>query len=482
MATLNWIGKQAVVGHDKEVPFKLLKKIKSASVGSKSENLIINGDNLEALKALMPYYAGKIKCVYIDPPYNTGNEGWVYNDKVNSPKIKQWLGKVVGKESEDLTRHDKWLCMMYPRLKLIRDLMAENGGIFVSIDYNEESNLRILMDEIFGARNYRNTFVVSRVKKNIQERDKVKSVNFGYSSILFYAKSERCLVNPPRKPQKKEARWHAFDAPGIRPTMEYAIFGKKPPKSRHWMYSEERALQMIKEKTLRLSPRGSVQYLLKPSDYTLLDTNWTDIQEYDSKWGYPNGEKNINLVKRIIKMLSDSDDVILDSFAGSGTTGHAVLDLNKEDGLNRKFVMVELEDHVAKNIMASRIKKVIKKENYKGGFEYCKLDKPLFGEDGHIEKTCNFKQLATYIYFTETQTNIDNKMMKDNFIGGDNNIEYYLIYKGKDKNDLNKTFLKKLEKNDKRKIVYADRSLVDDDVLKKFNVEFKQIPYEVRVY
>lgn len=116
MPTLNWIGKEAVVNHDKEVPFRLLKKVKSASVGDASQNLIIHGDNLEALKALMPYYVGKVKCIYIDPPYNTGNEGWVYNDKVNSPKIKKWLGKVVGRESEDLNRHDKWLCMLYPRL------------------------------------------------------------------------------------------------------------------------------------------------------------------------------------------------------------------------------------------------------------------------------------------------------------------------------------------------------------------------------
>ena len=112
MATLNWIGKEAVVSHDKAVPFKLLKKVKSASVGEHSQNLIIHGDNLEALKALMPHYAGKIKCIYIDPPYNTGNEGWVYNDKVNSPKIKQWLGKVVGHETGEFTRHDKRLCMM----------------------------------------------------------------------------------------------------------------------------------------------------------------------------------------------------------------------------------------------------------------------------------------------------------------------------------------------------------------------------------
>src|SRR3989338_3597465 len=153
MPVLDWIGKRQVINHDKEVPFRLLKRVDSLSVG-KSENLIIKGDNLEALKALLPYYYNKVKCIYIDPPYNTGNEDWVYNDKVNSPEIKKWLGKVVGSEGEDLSRHDKWLCMMYPRLKLLRELLAENGVIFISIDDNEHCNLRQIMDEIFGENNF----------------------------------------------------------------------------------------------------------------------------------------------------------------------------------------------------------------------------------------------------------------------------------------------------------------------------------------
>src|SRR3990167_4919243 len=151
MPTLNWIGKETVVNHDKEVPFRLLKKIKSLSVGESSQNLIVHGDNLEALKALMPHYIGKINCIFIDPPYNTGNEGWVYNDKVNSPKIQQWLNKVI--KADDLTRHDKWLCMMYPRIKLLHDLLAEDGVIFVAIDDNEHCNLRTVMDEVFSERN-----------------------------------------------------------------------------------------------------------------------------------------------------------------------------------------------------------------------------------------------------------------------------------------------------------------------------------------
>lgn len=336
MPTLNWIGKESVENHHLEIPYKLLEYDDTLSTGDKdSENLIVQGDNLHALKALLPYYAGKVKAIYIDPPYNTGNENWRYNDNVNAPEIKKWLNNVVGKEGEDLTRHDKWLCMMYPRLQLLKKLLSRDGAIFISIDYNEESNLRLLLNEIFGENNYRNTFVVSRIKKNIKEREEVKAVNFGHNSILFYAKSNKCLIIPPTKKQEKEIRWHAFDAPGIRKTMEYDLFGFKPPKNRHWMYSEERALEMINKGGLRPNPRtGKPQYRLDKSNETMLDTNWTDIQEAGFSWRFPYGEKNIELIKRIIKVFKEKNILILDSFAGSGTTAHSVLQLNKEDGGN----------------------------------------------------------------------------------------------------------------------------------------------------
>ena len=171
MPTLEWIGKEKVINHHQEVPFRVLDRqysfdengqhagekvncaegAREAALGRNgSENMIIHGDNLDALKSLLPRYEGRVKCIYIDPPYNTGNEGWVYNDNVNDPKIKKWLGEVVGKEGEDLTRHDKWLCMMYPRLKLLQKLLAEDGAIFISIDDIEYANLKLICDEIFG--------------------------------------------------------------------------------------------------------------------------------------------------------------------------------------------------------------------------------------------------------------------------------------------------------------------------------------------
>jgi adenine specific DNA methylase Mod len=144
MPTLDWIGRKAVENHHHQVPFHLLKDVPELSVGDPGTgNLIVEGDNLTALKALLPYYAGQVKCIVIDPPYNTGNEGWVYNDNVNSSEIRVWLGKVVGDEFEDLSRHDKWLCMMYPRLCLLRKLLRDDGAIFVHIDDFEVDRLKL---------------------------------------------------------------------------------------------------------------------------------------------------------------------------------------------------------------------------------------------------------------------------------------------------------------------------------------------------
>jgi adenine-specific DNA-methyltransferase len=156
MPTLEWIGKDKIVNHHLDVPFRVLDRKYSYDNDGQheedngSENMVIHGDNLDALKALLPRYESKIKCIYIDPPYNTGNENWAYNDNVNDIKIKKWLGEIVGSEGEDLSRHDKWICMMYPRLRLLHRLLDNNGVIFISIDDNEISNLRMIMDEIFG--------------------------------------------------------------------------------------------------------------------------------------------------------------------------------------------------------------------------------------------------------------------------------------------------------------------------------------------
>ena len=403
MPTLDFKGKQHIYAHHLTVPYRPLvphaeKSLASANIctggggvrdsgpESPDDNLIIHGDNLHALKALLPRYAGRVKCIYIDPPYNTGNEKWTYNDNVNSPLMRQWLRDNGPVDNEDLERHDKWLCMMWPRLQLLKELLSDDGAIFVSIDDNEQHHLRAAMDEIFGEENFRNIISVARVKKNIGGAERIRALNRGYNFVLFYAKSQAGLIRPPTTFQEKGERWHAFDAPGETSTA-YELFGMRPPKGRHWMYSKERADTLISSGRLRPNPRtGKPQYLLNPSNSTMLDSNWTDVQEYDTKFDFPNGEKNVDLIQRIIGMVADRDGIVLDSFAGSGTTAHAVLALNKEDGGNRKFILVECEDY-ADTITAERVRRVISgvpdardkslRDGLGGSFTYCTLGQPI---------------------------------------------------------------------------------------------------------
>lgn len=516
MPSLNWIGKEAVVNHDKEVPFKLLKKVKGASVGGSSQNLIVHGDNLEALKALMPFYVGKIKCIYIDPPYNTGNEGWVYNDKVNSPKIKKWLGKVVGSEAQDLNRHDKWLCMMYPRLKLLKDLLADDGSVFISIDDDEDHYLKVVMDEIFGREN----FVANVIwEKKYSPQNDAKWLSDNHDHILLYAKNKETW-RPNLLPRSEEmdkryknpdndirGLWKSSDlsVKTYSKTTDYPIItptgrAVNPPKGYCWRVNKNKFEEMVKDNRIWFGKDSSnvpsiKRFLSEVQQGLVPMTIWFrkevgDNQEakQEIKVLFPdsnipfNTPKPVRLIKKLLQLSTDKGSLVLDSFAGSGTTGHSVLDLNKEDGGNRKFIMVEMEDEVAKKITAERIKRAIKKYGYKDGFEYCELSKPLFDENGQIEEECEYKQLATYIYFTETQTNINLKEITGNLIGEFNEVKYYLLFREKGNNILDKSFLKNIKKNGEKKVVYADNCLIDNDILAQYNLIFKQIPYEVKVY
>ncbi|MGC8675870.1 site-specific DNA-methyltransferase [Fervidicoccus sp.] len=556
MPILNWIGKEAVVNHDKDVPFRLLKKVKSLSYGENSQNLIIHGDNLEALKALMPYYQGQVKCIYIDPPYNTGNEGWVYNDKVNSPKIKKWLGKVVGSESEDLCRHDKWLCMMYPRLKLLRDLLSDDGVIFVSIDDNELVSLRSIMDDLFNEQNrvdrgiliwnnagstrgfrriVKNHEYILAYGKNQELVESVYAKNFPTISDTIDERLQIKRTN--RNPLAKVTFPKGLKIEGvsdiifrdsvgrgtnridiINGTMEFKngklvkdvlleasfpyknqmieFFSKLGTSEKTYDYKGQEWLEVYFRK-------NGVPYFRKKRGTVVLgsvinncaNSGSPDLEKLGMKNVFSN-PKPVELIKRLLAFFTDKNALILDSFAGSGTTGQAVLDLNKEDGGNRKFILIEIGEKLkepiklddgtilanTEQITTERVKRAINKYDYKTGFEYCELDKPLFNEDGQIEQECTFEQLATYIYFTETNTNIDKKEISGNFIGDYDETEYYLIFKEKGKNILSKGFLEKLKKDNKKKVIYADKCLIDERTLEKYKIQFKQIPYEVKVY
>jgi len=526
MPSFTWIGKDKVVNHDKEVPFRLLKKNKTYSLGA-SENLIVEGDNLEALKALMPFYYGKIKCIYIDPPYNTGNEKWIYNDRVNSSKIKEWLGKVVGQEGEDLTRHDKWLCMMYPRLKLLRELLCDDGVIFISIDDNEHCNLRMIMDEIFGEENFITTFIWNSTKSitNPALVSVSHTFNIAYAKNLTVLSEKRAQFklpailtgfgNPDNDPR---GDWKAdpFEAGGIRPNQMYPIKNPStgiifyPNKGNCWKNDLKKFTELVADKRIVFGKDGKgrpqrKRFLWEADERGLTPNTWWDdvgtttngTMELKEIFGDKafNNPKPMSLIKRILRLGSDSDSFILDSFAGSGTTAHAVLDLNKEDGGNRKFILVEMEKNIAKNITAERVKRVARGYIYKkasgesvkvpglgGGFEYAELGVPLFASGGAINPAVGFEDMARYVYFIETRTNLEKKNMQGNYLGMFASTHYFLLFDGVGKNVLDKKFLKELKDKEGRKVVYADKCLIDEEVLEKHRIVFKQIPYQVKVY
>jgi adenine-specific DNA-methyltransferase len=505
---------------------------------SLNDNLIIHGDNLKALKALLPTYAGKVKCIYIDPPYNTGNERWVYNDNVNSPMMQEWLGKVV--DREDLTRHDKWLCMMMPRLKLLRELLREDGLIFVSIDDNEVHHLRMLMDEVFQEENFRNLIVVRRGVKSVQGQfESIDKLAEGIEYVLVYTKSKDFRLNQffIELFETRQGTWNNHWRGTDRPTMRYELFGVTP-SSGQWRWSRERSLKAIENyknllkelkknglsitqkeideyylnklsdgediDLLRLSNTGKPEHYVPPSDYKLGSTMWTDLLANRTKeiidiFGIKVFEnpKSTMLIKRLLGLAgANKDSIVLDSFAGSGTTAHAVLDLNKEDGGNRKFILVECEDYADK-ITAERVKRVIKgvknakdeklREGLGGTFSYFELGDPIEMEsilEG--DKLPSYLDLARYVFYTATGEEFDPRKVDENnnFIGESKEYEVYLFYKP-DIDYLKSTALtldraKELGPyKGKRRLVFAPSKYLDTDYLLEYRIDYCQLPFEI---
>jgi adenine specific DNA methylase Mod len=440
---------------------------------------------------------------------------------VNSPKIQKWLGKVVAGEDDNLTRHDKWLCMMYPRLKLLRELLSDDGIIFVSIDENEVNNLSLIMNEIFDKRNFRNAISVRRFDKNINLqfiKNGLTSFNVGFEYVLVYSKNPETKLKPifrePTKERSSKGYWKGFHNDADRRTMRYDILGVTP-KSGQWKWKKEVAFEAIKnyqeyekkhsklyslekywletgktKKFIRrkLSGKGTnrgVEHWIPPSEGILRNTLWNDIfasgpiKNSDVEFDNP---KNVEMIKNLIQISTYDDSIILDSFAGSGTTGEAVIQINVETKSKRKFILIELEKKIAENKTSKRINDVINNQKSKNsiGFQYAILDKKLFNSDGRINNSCTFEELASYIYFTETKTILDTQPKKT-LIATHNDTDYHLIFNGIGKNSLDRKFLSSLDRQ-KNKVIYADKCTLDDSFLEKHNTVFKQIPYEVREF
>jgi adenine-specific DNA-methyltransferase len=468
MPTLDWIGKKAVLNHHREVPYHLLKCDPKLSVGDPgSGNLLVQGDNLLALKALLPYYAGRVKCIYIDPPYNTGNENWVYNDAVNSPEIRKWLGKVVGAEAEDLSRHDKWLCMMYPRLMVLREFLRTDGAIFVSIDDNEVHTLRALMDEVFGARCFLSA-IVWKKRSSPDARDTIGNV---HDYLLVYLRSPLYPKSAIGKMRLSEERTKAYKNPDNDPRGPWASVdmtgmtgratkdqyftitlpsGKtmKPPAGRSWGLAEATFLALRADNRIWFGKKGDrvprIKKFLSEADGQVVSSFWgmeevgtndEAKKECNALMGKADAfdtPKPLRLIRRILEIATDEDSLVLDSFAGSGTTGHAVLDLNKADEGNRRFILVEMEEDICQTVTAKRLRRVIESREAaqtgggsesrtrpsdrppspqpspargRGsglGFRYCRLGPTIFDETGNIRAGVTFGELAAHVYFTET--------------------------------------------------------------------------------
>ncbi|MDP2783861.1 MAG: site-specific DNA-methyltransferase [Sulfurimicrobium sp.] len=329
----------------------------------------------------------------IDPPYNTGNEGWAYNDNVNSPEIRRWLGDVVGKEGETLDRHDRWLCMMYPRLVLLKQFLREDGVLLMSLDSNEHRYAELLMDEVFGAGNRVETLVW---KKSYGGGAKSKQVVNLHEYILCFARNKESLGAIELPPDENVLRYYKFkdtqfanrgpyrlqplatNSMDPRPNLRYAIpfEGEEIWPEKQWQWSKERALAALANDGLVIrNVRGawSVNYkqYLKDEDgeerasklYSIIDGIYTQQGTNEIKDLFGDGKtfsfpKPPALIQRLIQAFTDKDSLILDSFAGSGTTGHAVLKQNAEDGGRRRFILVEMDGDIAQNVTSERVKRV----------------------------------------------------------------------------------------------------------------------------
>lgn len=558
MPTLSWIGKEAVENHHKRVPFRLLKRNNKLSVGkSDSGNLVVHGDNLESLKALLPYYARQVKCIYIDPPYNTGSEDWIYNDNVSSPEIKKWLGEVVGKEGEDLSRHDKWLCMMYPRIALLKDFLRDDGFMCCHIDDSESSYFRVILDEIFGRQNYLVTLYIQvryPSKTLTQDMDFHKEIE----CIHIYRKKYGATPNLPRREKSFDKfKYYIVEKGKGKETVlgnKKVVMFKKDDYDINKGEGSEKGLKEIWASGAILDGNSSGRFF---RDYLMGRVNEDGLgvlykvygignDRYDYRYftgpkregaskgkyfqgvpvkllnndsksqtvpienfynlagGFGNcrleggvdfrsGKKPEVLLKIIVEYFSSKNDIVMDSFAGSGSTGAVA------HKLKRRWIMVEMGEHAVSHIVP-RMNLVISGNdksgitescNWKGGggFSYCELGQNLFNADGQIKNEVSYNELARHIYFCETGEPLK-KTTRNNspLLGIHKGNAIYLLYNGilKDKkvdggNVLTSGILAKLPEFDGKRVIYGTACRFSDKRLRSENIIFKQTPYEIRI-
>lgn len=539
MPTLHWVGKDKVVNHHHDVPFRVLNKVSTFTApeglpANTTDNRIIHGDNLEALKSLLPEFEGQVKCIYIDPPYNTGNEGWVYNDAVNDPKMKRWLGQVVGKEGEDLSRHDKWLCMMYPRLKLLHRLLDDGGVIFISIDDNEVHTLRGLMDEIFGRANFVATVIWQKV---YSPKNSARHFSEDHDFILVYAKNGSAWTpNPMPRSDAQNDRYKNPDSdsrgpwkPGDLSARNFYSLGtyaittpggrtiSGPPSGRYWAVSEEKLWELHADNRIWWGPNGNgipaiKRFLSEVKQGVVPQTLWPydevghtqdakkellAILDFDKSEDVFITPKPVSLIDRVLQLATSPDSIVLDSFAGSGTTGHAVLKLNAQDGGRRRFILIEMEDY-AETITAERIRRAStgygeaakKVTGLGGGFDYYTVGEPMFLPDDNLNEAVGTEAIRGYVAYSEGIPAEDHATPENPhspyLLGLNRETAWVFHYEPDRATSLDMDFLGTLRfggKNGASKpgtvIIYADRCLLSKDFMAQHGIIFKKIPRDI---
>ena len=500
MPILEWLNKGEATKVTKKLPYRMLKANAELSYGEQSENMIIKGDNLEALQALLPYYKGQVKCIYIDPPYNTGGAFEHYDDNLE---------------------HSKWLSLIYPRLELLRDLLSEDGSIWISIDDDECHYLKVICDEIFGRKNFINNVIW---QKKFSPQNDAKWLSDNHDHILCYAKNKD-VWRPNLLPRTDEmnARYKnpdndprgawtsgdlsvrtyskAYDYPIVTPSGKIV----NPPAGRCWRIGKEGMDNLIKDNRIWFGDKGDNTPRLKrfltdvKQGMTAL-TIWTHAEvghnqearqevknfNIENVFATPKPER---LIERILTLATNKDDIVLDSFLGSGTTCAVA------QKMGRRYIGIEMGEHAITHCVP-RMKAVIDGEqggisktvnwNGGGGYTFYDLGETIFDENGNINKQVDFRTLASHIWFTETKTPLSN-YDKSPLLGIHNGVAYYLLFNGilGDKkpdggNVLTQKVFNSLPQFNGKKVIYGEATRMNAQKLKDNNIVFKQTPYDVK--
>jgi adenine-specific DNA-methyltransferase len=560
MPILHWVGKDKVVNHHHDVPFRVLNKVSTFTApaglpANSTDNRIIHGDNLEALKSLLPEFEGKVKCIYIDPPYNTGNESWVYNDAVNDPKIKRWLGRVVGKEGEDLSRHDKWLCMMYPRLKLLHRLLRSDGVLFASIDDNEIATFRLVLDEIFGPQN----FVAEMILEGAFKND-ARQIGVNHEYILVYARKRELLprewavkkegVEPVLKevarlkavhgtdfeaasqalagwyraskatPSFAHRRFRYLDARGAYKEDDPTAPGGRKFELRHphsgqviplrdnrgWAFDQATFDTLVDEGRISFITPTSImvrRYLHETDHATPQSVMYQPTRSASErlakiigpgKFEFPKDEE---VIQRLVEMATEKNSIVLDSFAGSGTTGHAVLAQNVADGGNRRFLLIEMMPY-AEGVTAERVRRAITGQgeggyafhSLGGAFSYYTVGEPMFLPDDNLNEAVGTEVIRSYVAYSEgipaaARTSPENPH-SPYLLGLSQETAWIFNYERERATSLDMDFLAGLRfggntgaKKPGTVIIFADRCLLSAAFMAKHGIVFKKIPRDI---